>query len=86
MSVLAALAVSPCQFMKASSCCSTGVKVVACSFPDPKTRAFSCSTKKSHFFNSSSNLKLSTFLPNTLSTLGILQLILLGALNQKAKA
>lgn len=46
MSVLAILAVSPCLLKKAGSCCSTGVRLVACSSLDPKTRTFSCSTKK----------------------------------------
>lgn len=46
MSVLAILAVSPCLLMKAGSYCSTGVRLVACSSLDPKTRTFSCSTKK----------------------------------------
>lgn len=46
MSVPAVLAVSPCLLKKAGSCCSTGVRLVACSSLDLKTRTFSCSTKK----------------------------------------
>lgn len=86
MSVLAILAVSPCLLMKAGSYCSTGVRLVACSSLDPKTRTFSCSTKKKKGkprpSASSTNFKVSTFLPDIISTFCFLQ----GALIQKARA
>lgn len=87
MSVLAVLAVSPCLLKKAGSCCSTGVRLVACSSLDLKTRTFSCSTKKKkkgkpHPSSSSTNFKVSTFLSDIISTFCFLQ----GALIQEARA